>query len=311
MTASSFTRENLFLKVLLEGQASLFGYADGNIQRYFYSLNDTVVNPLIYKEVHTGSEIVKNTDFRQQLWEKLKTPNYSLDQIKRINYTLPELYAYFKSYDENLGDVITKQVVAKKKSYLNLKITPGLSSSSSSLDVIERTQRPHLDFGSMQNFRIGLDAELNLPSSNYSWGVVFEPAFVSYKADATADNATASLSYSAVEFPVGLRYHMYMNENSRLFFNGFYVPGFGVKMDSKIDYSGPETNRSLKIETAGSLALGGGFEFKSFSMEARYYTSQNILKGHESESSDFNRFSIILGYRFMQTKMKSLMGTKN
>lgn len=311
-TASVFTRENLFLKVLLEGKASLYGYTDGKIQRFFYTLNDTVVTPLIYKEVHNGEEILKNTDFRQQLWEKLKNPNYSQDQIKRINYTLVELKAFFRSYNESLGVTAKEQVSQKKKSYFNLKITPGMNSSSASLTAVERKQRPQLSFGSNQSFRIGLEAELILPINNYRWGILFEPAFQAYKADAGGDNAIASLSYQSVEFPVGLRYHFYLNDDSRVFLNGFYVPGFGINMNSELDYdfinpepeSIPEGPVTLKISPSGNLAFGAGFEYKQFSLEARYYAKKEILSVPRIESSEYNRFSVILGYKFMQAKLK-------
>lgn len=311
-TASVFTRENLFLKVLLEGKASLFGYTDGKIQRFYYTLNDTVIIPLIYKEVHNGSEILKNVDFRQQLLEKLKNPNYSQDQVKRINYTLVELKAFFKSYNESLGVSVVEQVSQKKKSYFNLKITPGMNSSSASLTAVERKQRPQLSFGSKQSFRIGLEAELILPINNYRWGILFEPAFQAYKADAIGDNATASLSYQSVEFPIGLRYHFYLNDDSRLFLNGFYVPGFGVNMNSELDYdfinpepeSNPEGPVTLKVSPSGNLAFGAGFEFKQFSLEARYYTQKELFSVSRIESSEYNRFSVILGYKFMQSKLK-------
>lgn len=302
-TASVFTRENLFLKVLLEGKASLYGYTDGKIQRYFYTLNDTVVTPLIYKEVHNGSEILKNTDFRQQLWQIFKNPNYSQDQIKRINYTLVELKAFFKNYNENLGVTVTEQISPKKKSYLNLKITPGINSSSASLTAIERTQRPQLSFDGNLSFRIGLEAELILPFDNYRWGILFEPAFQSYKAEAKGEIVSASLAYQSVEFPVGLRHHFYLSDDARFFLNGFYVPGFGVNMNSKVEYTDPDGIKStLKIAPSGNFAFGGGFEYKQFCLEARYYAKKEILSGSKIESSEYNRFSVILGYKFMQKK---------
>jgi hypothetical protein len=96
-----------------------------------------------------------------------------------------------------------------------------------------------------------------------------------------------------------------MNDNTRLFLNGFLISSLALNLNSKIEYNNPETSpRSTKISNSGNVAVGGGFEHKRFSLEARYYTKKDILKNNNDESSDYNRFSIILGYKFVKTKLK-------
>src|SRR5690606_726233 len=44
-----FNTETLFLRQLIQGNANLYVYEDGNLKRYFFSVNDASVNQLIYK----------------------------------------------------------------------------------------------------------------------------------------------------------------------------------------------------------------------------------------------------------------------
>ena len=100
--------DDLFLKVILEGKADLFGYNDRKVTRFFYSLNDTVISPLIYKEIYNGLTVIKNTDFRQQLWDKLRVQKATFEMIRSINYTADDLKKYFGIYNEDFGDKAMK-----------------------------------------------------------------------------------------------------------------------------------------------------------------------------------------------------------
>lgn len=45
-----FSEETLFLEVLLEGEASLYAYEEGNLKRYFYTTGTSPIEQLIYKK---------------------------------------------------------------------------------------------------------------------------------------------------------------------------------------------------------------------------------------------------------------------
>ena len=44
-----FQKERVFLKVLIEGKASLFIYEERNFTRFFYKMGDSEINQLVYK----------------------------------------------------------------------------------------------------------------------------------------------------------------------------------------------------------------------------------------------------------------------
>src|ERR1039457_6966491 len=63
-----WTQEQLFLKLLVKGRASLYSYEEGNLTRFFYSTGDSTPQQLIHKSyIYYLSYIDINNDFRQQL----------------------------------------------------------------------------------------------------------------------------------------------------------------------------------------------------------------------------------------------------
>lgn len=102
--APVWVEEDLFLKVVMEGKASLYEYADRKVLRFFYSLDNKTITPLIYKEVYSGQTISKNTDFRQQIWDKIRVQKATFELIKGINYTSADLQKYFENYNKEFSN---------------------------------------------------------------------------------------------------------------------------------------------------------------------------------------------------------------
>jgi hypothetical protein len=98
--APVWNHESLFLNVVLEGKAKLYRYTDKKLERFFFSFKDDDIIPLIYKEINRGTTLVKNIDFRQQLWDKVRIPKSSLGLIKNVNYNEEDLKSYFESYNK-------------------------------------------------------------------------------------------------------------------------------------------------------------------------------------------------------------------
>ncbi|MGE5393865.1 MAG: hypothetical protein ACM3P1_03920 [Candidatus Saccharibacteria bacterium] len=299
-----WTRTNLFLKVLLEGKATLYSYKNDKVERFFYSLNDSLINPLTYKQIHKASTLIKNNDFRQQLWDKLRLPNTTWEVTKTVNYTENELKNYFKIYNGNFPVPVVERINPQiKKLYLNLKLTPGVNFSSARMTILERDAHPELSFESKTGFRLGLEAELVIPFNNYRWGILFEPNYQSYSSSVNYGTKPTSLDYKSLELPIGVRYTIKVSDNSRVFLNGWYVPE--MAMNSKVDYHslGPN-DKTIEINPASSWAIGGGLAHNNFSLEARYYTSKDLTKSPSATSDTYNRFAVILGYRFMSKNLK-------
>jgi hypothetical protein len=194
----------------------------------------------------------------------------------------------------------------EKRSYLNLKLTPGINMNSEKMSVYElQGVTNDYSFKSKSDFRIGLEAELSIPFDKYKWGILFEPTYQSYQSDAVSDGGTASLKLSSVEFPIGLRYYVYINDNTRVYFNGFYIPSLALNMNSKVMISSNTLgDKSYSVGSTGNIAFGGGLDYKRFSLEGRFYGNEDLFKGPRFVSSEYSRFSIVLGYRFMEKRLK-------
>ena len=297
-------QEKLFLKVLVDGKAKLYAYEGNNLVRYFYSMNGGKdINQLVYKEYKVDLTLVKNTSFRQQIWKDLQFKDSYMEEVKNMNYTSDELVKYFKSYNNSFGETATEISDKEKKSYLNLKITPGVNFSSASMSIPETVNGnvgyTEVKYQSNQTFRVGLEAEWVLSYNKFKWAVIFEPTFQSFNSKSEPKDGV--IEYKSVEFPIGVRYYYHLNENTKIYLNGFYVPGVAVNFNSQITYKLVGNDIPFDIKSKGNIAFGGGVDYKKFSMESRYYTNR-ILSDEPYMDPVFNRFSIVIGYKIFTTK---------
>ena len=107
-----WSEENLFLKVIVEGKASLYSFSDGNIKKFFYCVSDSTINQLIYKRylidieyvgIRTNfiySYTVENLEFRQQLIRDVLCADTKLSSVASIKYYQNELEKYFINYNK-------------------------------------------------------------------------------------------------------------------------------------------------------------------------------------------------------------------
>lgn len=150
-----FKEEKIFLKVLIEGQASLYQYIDARLTRFFYSINDGAeIKQLIQKDYLADNNIVKqNNYFRQQLFSDLSCQSITVLDIEKLMYKKKDLEPLFKSYNECVSSnyVAYKNEYKSKKSffdYFNLSIKPGVNYSSLSLKTYDN-EMLNTDFENM------------------------------------------------------------------------------------------------------------------------------------------------------------------
>jgi hypothetical protein len=83
-----WVEKTLFLRVLIDGGATLFEYKDDFVQRYFYKLNDTDVEQLIYKKYfvkNTGdTKSAVNNEFQKQLWLNMRCGNETTKRVLKV-----------------------------------------------------------------------------------------------------------------------------------------------------------------------------------------------------------------------------------
>lgn len=110
----TFRKETLFLKTLVEGEATLYEYADGNLKRYFFSIGNQPVKQLIFKSyLASNFRKAKNESYKQQLLNNLKCSDISKESILRLNYKKWDLINIFTKFNQCVNSDFT--IFDKKK----------------------------------------------------------------------------------------------------------------------------------------------------------------------------------------------------
>jgi len=296
-----WSQDTLFLKVLVDGDASLYCYVNKNLTRFFYSVKNSPIQQLIHKQFKIDpNTMMFNEDFRQQLWNDVKSKDISLNKIKNISYDENDLSKYFKNYNELKGEKIVDLKPKSKAFIFNLRFTTGIDYSS--LTVYSSTIYPKTVFDNKISFRFGLEAESILPFNRHRWGLILEPTFQYYNDTKTHEYIsgymqelkiyTSTIKYKSIEIPFGVRYYIINSEKSKIFINGLFISDISFKSTIKF-----EGFRVLKLDTGINYGFGLGFYFKKISGELRYYSNREILNNNDLYSSKYSKLSLIIGYK--------------
>jgi hypothetical protein len=305
----AFKEEVLFLKVLIDGKASLYQYMDKNLTRFFYKKESSNIEQLVFKSYKTNeNKIRKNNQFKQQLFNNLKCDDFSFKQIKNIKYKKNDLILFFKEYSKcqeiNLIYIEPKQ----KNDVFNLSIRLRLNSSSFSANYVRYQPKDIIDFGHKTGFGIGVEAEVVLPINKNRWTIVVEPTYQQFKSETINNNVaavyggtfTSKIVYNTFEVPLSIRHYISLNKNSSFFVNASLV--FAVNFNSTFEFENPKTTNSPDgfqkiIETGENFGLGMGCKlFNKYSIEVRYQMKRDLFEGDSSWNSNYKSLSMIFGY---------------
>lgn len=213
----------VFLKVLVEGDASLYSYAGNQLIRFFFSKNDTVIQPLIFKEYYNNKEksynmlgrISENAEFRQQLYNELRYGDTTPSDYLRINYSAKDLIKYFNKYNNSKGGITAIEYGEKEKgNRLNIKIAPGINFGSASITNKESPELTY-NFNQNLNYHIGLDFEYIMPFNKNKWGLVVEPSYQTYKGEDPNSYNTGKIDYQAIQLACGIRHYFYLSGETK------------------------------------------------------------------------------------------------
>jgi hypothetical protein len=284
-----FKTEKLFLKVLIQGEASLFIYKDKSLTRYFYQTSHLDINQLIFKEYKTPeNKIGTNNEFRRQLYSNIKCSDISMNDLKQIDYDKNSLLNIFTKYNSCKNSEFVNFEEKVKSDLFNLNIRPGLNSSSLFINNSAISSRS-TDYGNKLAFRIGLEFEFIMGFNKNKWAVIIEPTYQYFKAEdkVITNLSNTNVDYKSLQLPIGVRHYLFLNNNSKIFINGSFIYDF--VLNSKV--------RNLDASSSFNLAMGVGYNYnQKYSVEFRYHTNRDILTDYVAWNSDFKTISIIFGY---------------
>jgi len=309
-----FYKDTLLLKVLIEGDATLYKYANADTNLYFFKKGSGPVQPLIYKLYKKYSNkvdiagryvlvVAKNETFKQQLLIALKCKELKTGDFKSLKYTQNDLIKIFIKYNKCKNPLFTSQ--EKKYKRYKLRIRPGIAQASISIEnSLYFNKNADLDKKIIPQY--GMEFEFILPYNNNKWSLLVEPAYKRLKAHQIRNSDIVlgnilyeDINYTSFDISSGVRYYFFLNNQSKIFINFSYV--IDLSPTSEIIYRRSDSTLYKTYETNknNNWALGAGFDYKKLSLEIRWNTSRNILSSYSTWSSDFNSLAIIIGYNIL------------
>ncbi|NBL65283.1 hypothetical protein GV828_08755 [Flavobacterium sp. NST-5] len=277
-----------FLRVLLEGNISLYEYSKGNITRFFISENNSgKLIPLVYKKYKQKDKVLENTEFRKQLSLLYQNQNATVPKILKVNYNREDLTDFLQQYDPNA--ISLKSTDAAK---LNLKILLGGGIANAKATRLHHLNSFNIDdiFG----LKIGIELEHIFAFNRNKWSLFVAPNFQTFssKKDIVYGNNLShksELKNNFLQFPVGARHYFFLNDNSKIFVNAGYAFNF---LSSKFSYQ----NDTVKTKPNAGFLAGIGFNYKKFGLEARYEPARQILETNRFYTVDFQPYTLTASY---------------
>ena len=136
-----------------------------------------------------------------------------------------------------------------------------------------------------------MEAELIFPYTNRQLALVLEPTYQYFHDTGIYRTQEIAVQLNTVEFPVGIRYYFFHKKPVKVFIDGFFIPGFCIKLNSTIKIEGSD----IGVSPRRSIAAGVGISWKRFGAEFRAYTNRDVI--NTWLTSKYARFAIILGFQ--------------
>lgn len=310
-----FETVKIFLKVLVDGEATLYSYTDYNLKRFFYKLKDSSVEPLVYKKyILSYNKVAENDKFKQQLFLSLKCSDITIKDLEKLRYKKNQLIELFVKYNQcQDSDYIQydNQKSTKGKDWFNLNLRLGLNYSSATLTkkTILR-DIPYPDFDRKLGLRLGLEAEAILPFNNNKWSIIFESTYQSYSQDnkwvaedisGGSNEFQNSITYKVIEFALGGRHYFFLSDNSKIFVNSSFNVDFSDFFNDSVLIS--EGGGKYKTEAVTIInsyfGFGVGLKHDKYSIEFRFITNRDFESTYQNRvywTSNFKNMSLIFGY---------------
>jgi len=306
-TLSQWEEGHAFLNVLVEGKsASLYSYHDYGTPLFFFSMEDSNIVPLVYKKYQVEptpnfiQQILYDNSFRDQLNMYLACDDKK--NADGISYTKKDLVRYFEDYYQCKNDNYT--------TYKSIQVRDGilLLKPSINLNSVQLGIRNSVDAGPMIYFDkensvgFGIETEYIFPFNRYKWSAFVEANYLAYKTNnVTVGSEINPPSYTghaidlkSIEFPVGIKYHVNLDKNNRLFVKAAYVP-YAILSESYIAFS---NSYRENFSSSSHLLFGLGYNYRALEMEFRYYTPTDITQNIYNRGSNLNQTRFRISYAF-------------
>lgn len=293
---------SIFLYQLSTGKKNLYSYFKKGIQNFFYSDESGEIKILIYKEYNPDGNtflLARNDKYKKQLNDIFSDDAASLKMVKSTEYTDSSLIKVFNLYNQ-VSNEQNKFSLEKVKTKIHLSIKPGVNFSNFKFYSPSSPQSYDANLSSIDP-KFSAEMEYILPFNKSKWSLLLEATYSKMNANSKSidNNRDISIKYGYMEFPIGVRYSMFINEKSKIFANVKF-PIFTLKtQDGSLKYTSTtyysDTYFNLGKMTSNFI-FGFGYSYKN-KFFAEFNTS---MKRSVSEfvyfGNSFTYSSISVGY---------------
>ncbi|MBF6609393.1 MAG: outer membrane beta-barrel protein [Flavobacterium sp.] len=296
-----FKSETLFLKVLVQGENTLYHYTESGLSKFFFSNNDTGITQLIYIKYRRYIDYIQgyeegtfeNNQYKNQLWNHVKCDDTELKSIERLKYDRQDLVNYFLKVNGCYATQAEADFVAPRpKGDFNLRLEAGYSMYKHSVTRnIARFSSEISDSGA--NF--GMEAEYILPTNKQKWAVIVGVNINNFEGEQeipsnSINGESITATHNFIQVPAGMRHYMYLNKTSKFFATGALV--INIVHEGKLDY---RSSTDFEADPyVYNFYFGLGYEYGRFSAEARIFTPSGIVNNLESK---FHKSGIAVRYK--------------
>ncbi|WP_172798105.1 outer membrane beta-barrel protein [Pontibacter akesuensis] len=301
-----FKQETLFLRVLVEGKATLYTYqGQAGFERFFYKTDSSAIEQLVYKKfIVEGTKFSENNAYRQQLYTTLKCPSFTPEQFNKIGYEKKELARLFVKYNECIGATYTNFSQRRQKKEFEISFRVKAGATYTSLKMEHHSGSPYVKtFDPEVLPSLGVEAEVILPFNKNQWALFADPTFQNYKNDHEAvvfgREAVLEVNYRHIYVPIGARRYFYLNNDSKIFLNGAFSLNYLLNASNAIEINNISVNAGFDHKSiSSSWVVGAGYTYKrKYSVEAVYNIKRVIVDGRYWRNSYVNPFAVAVGYK--------------
>ncbi|MCX8523498.1 hypothetical protein OF897_06150 [Chryseobacterium formosus] len=306
-----YQNASAFLKQLVEGNINLFQYKANNTVKYFFSTSEkNTISPLIYKRYHPDgdeSKIAVNNSYINQLSEIFSDNQNVYKLLKKTEYKEDDLVKVFSLYNGESNQDLTAKDNNKTVKF-NLHIRPGVNFYSTNVF----TNLGEQSLPQKTNYRIGVEAEILLPINKNKWSILFEPSYSIYSNSQIIESTSNSFytlrleNLSFIDVKIGVRHHMYLNENSKFFVNAS-LNALRLKTSSakSLDVDFKDEYRDIVLaellfespKPLSNFSLGAGYTYNNkYSVEIQYNNPGQLFPSGVNHSFKVGYTSLIIGY---------------
>jgi len=293
-----FEEEQVFLKKIASGRASLFYFSNKNIRQYFYTLNNDTPETLVNKKYLIGTgRVGTNKAYKQQLKTGFKCLTNKNYKYENLVYNAQALLNIFKEYNSCEGSNTQVHNLESEKFQNENKFIFRVKTGGRSNIFSLISENSVIDFPTSIGFQFGLEGEFLFNFNRNKWSALLEISHFSYQDEVLTNsqdspNQKIDLDYSAIEASLGARHSFFLSDKSRIFINGNFIIPINLNQSLKRATS-PDFEEFVSLS---NFAFGIGFEHSKISAEIKYGGPRTLINGL---STKYSNISLTLGYKIL------------